>query len=57
MSFKLTIKTDNDAFSEDTAAEVARILREAADHVERGSTGRGLMDYNGNRVGQFTLDE
>lgn len=57
MSFKLTIKTDNDAFSEDAGAEVARILREIAEKVENGSTGSGVLDYNGNRVGQFTLDE
>lgn len=50
--FKIEIKMDNDAFQEDPALEVARILRELADNVERnGLGGRYLFDINGNMVG------
>jgi hypothetical protein len=55
-SFSLKLNTDNDAFAEDPALEVARILREAADKLESGCTGSQLRDGNGNKVGQFTLD-
>ena len=55
-TFTLKLNTDNDAFTADPAAEVARILREAADMLEGGTTGRSLSDYNGNRVGAFSLD-
>ena len=54
--FKLTIETGNAAFDgEDRAAEVARLLRTAADALERGTTGAPLHDYNGNFVGRFDL--
>ena len=58
MGFKLTIKTDNAAFSEDEGGpnlEVARLLREAADKIENGGDGGVLMDVNGNRVGSYSL--
>ena len=49
--FKLTIdNTDNAAF-EEPGLEIARILRDAADKVERGTWGFILRDYNGNKVG------
>ena len=61
MSFKLSIKTDNAAFTnEDTGedaphAEVARLLREVADRVEGGDDHGVIMDVNGNNVGTFSL--
>ena len=55
-SFTLKLNTDNAAFSYDAAMEVARILREAANKLESGFTDTKLRDYNGNVVGQFTLD-
>lgn len=51
----LSIKTDNAAFEENGAAEVARILFEAADHVERGYDTVSLKDANGNMVGQLDI--
>jgi len=52
--FKLTIKTDNAAFEgRDRYAEVARILRKAADRIENGTFESTVRDYNGNDVGQF----
>jgi len=58
--FRVQIKTTNDAFEDDFYngnAEVARILREIADSVERGDAGSfgdaslTLRDINGNTVG------
>lgn len=57
--FKLTIKTANAAFGEEAGdqpyAEIARILREVATVVERGTRGAPIHDINGNRVGSFDL--
>jgi hypothetical protein len=59
--FTVTIKTDNAAFGEsdeEKAQEVARILRGLANDLEFvfPDGNRGLYDYNGNRVGSFTLE-
>lgn len=50
--FKLDIETDNAAFTGDWQIEVARILREAALQIERGSGNLALRDINGNKVGR-----
>lgn len=55
---KISIDTDNAAFGDteyDRYAEIARILREAANRVEVGDhCGEfTLRDINGNRVGAF----
>jgi len=65
--FTLTIKTDNAAFDTEGGnadrqapagrnAEVARILREVAtaldDGRDFGTTGRTILDSNGNTVGR-----
>ncbi len=64
MSFTLTIKTDNAAFSNDDGedsddakrAECARILREVADLLDNGSQeSAGVYDVNGNKVGKWSL--
>lgn len=49
--FKLKFKTDNAAFDEDGAAEVANILKEVADKIEQGYTAFTVNDSNGNKVG------
>jgi len=51
----ITIDTGNAAFEDDAGAECARILRDAATALERGTRGAPLHDYNGNRVGRFDL--
>ncbi len=63
----LNIRTENAAFCDDrddatqedhdsaARAELARILRDAAKHLENGSDGRSLHDSNGNKVGQFDI--
>lgn len=51
----LTINTGNAAFDDgNREAEVARILREAADKIEAGYEDFTLRDYNGNKVGTVT---
>ena len=56
--FKLEIDTGNAAFDGgDCRAEVARILRHAADAVEHQDTNANFIwDINGNRCGTFRLD-
>ncbi len=52
----ITIRTDNAAFEDDAAGEVARILRDLAQVFEQRRDGfplpRGLYDLNGNTVGK-----
>lgn len=58
--FKLSIETENDAFAEDLPGEVARILRVAADNLERGrfdGSAFRLQDVNGNTVGKMWTKE
>lgn len=59
--FQLWINTDNAAFEgEDKAAEVARILRDIADKVEREGVQwhfQTIRDVNGNDVGRFAEKE
>lgn len=50
---KVEIKTDNAAFSDNSNAELARILRELAKRIENGEQHGRLRDLNGNKVGQF----
>lgn len=55
MAFSLKIKTGNEAFADDPAIELARILRRVADRIEVGETDGKCMDVNGNAVGAFVL--
>jgi hypothetical protein len=58
--FRITIKTDNAAFTDEEGEagareqEVARILRDVAHQLEDGIASAGsVRDYNGNTVGDF----
>ena len=57
--FKMKIETDNSAFNESTEGqfyEIARILRECADSIERLAVrkdGASLYDANGNPIGSW----
>lgn len=52
MKYHVEIECDNAAFEDDRDAEIARILRDLAKHVERGDGDeRRLHDSNGNWVG------
>lgn len=60
LNFKLQIACDNAAFEDDASAEIARILRDVANRVERGECRDydkflSLRDVNGNPVGTFRL--
>jgi len=61
--FTLNIGTDNEAFAENPAAEVARILSDVAHYLTAGHGGEGIRsddggmrDINGNTVGKWSLD-
>ena len=57
--FNLTINTQNAAFEDGAEYEVGRILREIADKIENAGaeSGANVLDYNGNRVGRYSLDQ
>ena len=53
---RIKIRMDNAAFDPDFEFEAARILRETAERIEqRGEDGFSLMDYNGNKVGEYDI--
>ena len=52
--FQLTFKTQNEAFDAGPP-EIARILREVAERIERDDSEGTVRDYNGNTVGTFKL--
>lgn len=61
-TFRITINTDNAAFEDDPAAEVARILHHEADRIEafrpsfeHATEGDGVLDINGNTVGTLEI--
>jgi hypothetical protein len=59
--FQIEFRTGNSAFENadgerDEAAEVARILRDVANAIERGTRGAPIHDSNGNRIGRFDLE-
>ena len=58
MSLRLHIATENAAFSEGPATELARILRKLADRIEHDPAPYiVLRDSNGNRVGECQISE
>lgn len=54
--FKLEFATDNAAF-EVPFAEIARILRDVAERIERGAVSAPVRDINGNTVGAFAIED
>ena len=48
--------TDNDNFNGESTEEIARILRKIATDIENGDTAKGIMDINGNRIGQWEFN-
>lgn len=57
MKFSLEIDSSNAAFEDNSGFdEVARILRDAARHVENGNVRQCLRDSNGNKVGEFYME-
>ena len=56
MSFRLTLETGNNSFTDQPGIECARLLRQAAKNVEAGALCENLSDLNGNPVGFWRLD-
>jgi hypothetical protein len=59
MKFNLQLECDNAAFGREPDFEVARILRDAADKLEKGYGSTGtitLRDINGNRCGSCAYE-
>lgn len=57
-TWTITIETGNAAFEDSPTTELARILRDLADRLERdGIPPEHLRDINGNRVGHVTVDD
>ena len=55
IDFDLTLGGGNAALVEAPAQEVARILRDVADRVEKGHENGGCRDINGNTVGFWMI--
>lgn len=58
IQFRLHVSCDNAAFEEGMATELARILRDVAERLERGEdcgSWVNVRDINGNVVGSFAL--
>lgn len=57
---KIEFTTGNAAFrTEDERLdeyEVARILKDIAEKIESGATYGAIIDYNGNKVGSWSID-
>lgn len=57
--FTMSVACDNDAFEPEPWEEIARILRDAADKIERERDAcrwfQTVRDVNGNDVGRFAL--
>lgn len=57
MELTLTMTMDNAAFEDFPGTEAARILREVAKKIENGYTDGRMMDINGNKVGEWEINE
>ncbi len=55
--FQLTIKTDNEAFSDAEDLETVRILREVANLILEDRLSGKTRDYNGNTVGEWSFSD
>ena len=54
--FTLMIETENAAFSDNVAEEVAMILGQVRQHLRRGDIEGRCRDVNGNTVGSWKLE-
>lgn len=55
MKFKCEIDMDNAAFEDNPSVELSRILRSIAVEVECDYTSGNIRDFNGNKVGKFSI--
>lgn len=61
MACKVKFSTDNAAYQNDdntiNEEAVASSLRKIADDIDRGFRSGVVMDYNGNKVGRWSIEE
>jgi len=57
MKFTLTIDSRNAAMCGGGRDEVVRMLKGAAEHIEAGHNYRHLVDINGNKAGDWLMDD
>ena len=57
MKFIMDAKMDNAAFRAYPEGELARMLREIAEKIEKGRVYGSVMDINGNIVGSWDITE
>jgi hypothetical protein len=55
MKFKMSFSMDNAAFEGFPGGYAAEILREIAEDVEDGTTSGGVMDINGDTIGNYEI--
>lgn len=56
--FKLQFEMENSVFDfEFRDAEIVRILRDIENQIRLGSNGLAIMDINGNRIGEWSINE
>ena len=57
--FTLVMACDNDAFADNPAREVARILAEISEKIESADAVpdcyKPIRDYNGNEIGRYAM--
>lgn len=53
MAFRMEFNTNNEAFTDSTPEEIARILNETADKIRNGQYEGRVRDINGNRIGVY----
>lgn len=54
--FKLQFDTANDAFDPNAYEEIARILRDIVERVEREDNCGTIRDCNGNTIGNWSIN-
>ena len=54
---EINFSTDNDAFAGEPATEICRILRQIARRIEHGEFTGGIVDANGNKIGEYDVGE
>jgi len=57
MRFTIEIESNDAAFTEDPKGEVFRLLKLVSENIYCGAVSRVLHDINGNRCGQWSLEE
>lgn len=56
--FKLQFEMENSIFDfEFQADEIMRILKDIENQIPLGCNGRAIMDINGNRIGEWSINE